>query len=112
MALTKREEIYDAEISPLMTQIIAVCKEHDIPLLFSCQLNDDRVGDSDSDGEGEALGPFFCTTRLLPKNSAYKLQQAGRALDPDEPSAWAAYAITTDDAGQEHCEVVASSDDD
>lgn len=27
------EKVYDEQISPLMTQIIAVCKEHDLPFL-------------------------------------------------------------------------------
>ena len=30
-----KEEIYDAQISPLMTQIIAICKEHKIAAVAS-----------------------------------------------------------------------------
>ncbi|MCA8313221.1 hypothetical protein LGN43_02915 [Burkholderia multivorans] len=33
-AITK-EQIYDEQISPLMTQIIAICKEHRIPIVAS-----------------------------------------------------------------------------
>lgn len=33
-AVTK-EQIYDEQISPLMTQIIKVCKEHKIPIVAS-----------------------------------------------------------------------------
>ena len=33
-AVTK-EQIYDEQISPLMTQIIKICKEHKIPILAS-----------------------------------------------------------------------------
>ena len=37
------EGVYDALISPLMTQIIAVCKEHQIPLAFQCQYSEDGL---------------------------------------------------------------------
>lgn len=30
-----KEEIYDAQIAPLMEQIIAICSEHQIPMLAS-----------------------------------------------------------------------------
>ncbi|HEM7897003.1 TPA: hypothetical protein U2L33_001035 [Burkholderia cenocepacia] len=33
-AVTK-EQIYDEQISPLMTQIIAICKQHKIPIVAS-----------------------------------------------------------------------------
>lgn len=32
-----REKIYDDEISPLMTQLIAKCKEHKMPLFVECE---------------------------------------------------------------------------
>ncbi|VWB16373.1 hypothetical protein BLA14095_00477 [Burkholderia lata] len=35
MATVSKEQIYDEQISPLMTQIIAICKEHKIPILAS-----------------------------------------------------------------------------
>jgi hypothetical protein len=46
-----KEEIYDEHISPLMTQIIAICKEHNIANLCSFSL--DRE-------EG-----LMCTTAML-----------------------------------------------
>lgn len=33
-----KEEIYDAEISPLMAQILAICKEHKIAMVASFDL--------------------------------------------------------------------------
>ena len=39
---TKREDIYDNEINPLMAKIIAICDAHDIPMVASFQINDDR----------------------------------------------------------------------
>lgn len=110
MALTKREEIYDAEIAPLMTQIIEVCKKHDIPLVFSAQLNDDRVGDGDSDEDGEILGAYFCTTFSVPENGSKKLKRAADILKPEPAPVWGAYVITTDDDGTEHTQKVAGSD--
>jgi hypothetical protein len=46
-----KEAVYDAEIEPLMTQIIAVCKREEIPICAIFQYAD----------SGEA-GPEFCTT--------------------------------------------------
>lgn len=34
-----KEEIYDAQISPLMAQIIAICKEHKIAMVASFSLD-------------------------------------------------------------------------
>jgi hypothetical protein len=47
-----KEAIYDEQIAPLMTKIIAVCQEHDIPMVVDFQLTD------------EAENPLHCTTRL------------------------------------------------
>ena len=35
MTTVTKEQIYDEQISPLMTQIIAICKEHGIPIVAS-----------------------------------------------------------------------------
>ncbi|MBZ5795945.1 hypothetical protein K8353_38090 [Burkholderia contaminans] len=35
MTTITKEQIYDEQISPLMTQIIAICKEHGIPIVAS-----------------------------------------------------------------------------
>jgi hypothetical protein len=93
MALTKREEIYDDQISPLMTKVIAICKEHDIPFVFSAQLNDDRVGDEDCNEDGDPIGPFYCTTAVVGEDGGLKLKKAAHALKPDPPPSFAAYAI-------------------
>lgn len=50
-----REAVYDEKISPLMAQIIQICKENDIPMVASFQINDDRP-------DGAA---FLCTTVIL-----------------------------------------------
>ena len=44
-----KEQIYDDKISPLMTQIIEICKENDIQMLFSCYLKTDDEGDMSCD---------------------------------------------------------------
>lgn len=48
------EDVYDAEIAPLMSRIIAICKEHKIPMLATYQYVD-----------SDEYGPGFCTTKLL-----------------------------------------------
>lgn len=46
-----REKIYDDEISPIVQQLIAKCKEHKMPLFVECEFN---PGD-------------FCKTNVAPK---------------------------------------------
>lgn len=71
IAMTK-EEAYDAKINPLMAQIIAVCKEHKIPLLASFNLGDD----------------FHCSTTLLEESWGPSEEQieAMRVLFPPKRS--------------------------
>ena len=54
-----QEEIYDEKISPLMQQIIEVCKEHKIPMVasFACPNDEPEIGDS-----------LRCTTALFGDN--------------------------------------------
>jgi hypothetical protein len=40
-----KEQIYDEQISPLMTQIIAICKEHKIAFLASFSIPNDEDAD-------------------------------------------------------------------
>jgi len=40
-----KEKIYDEKIFPLMNQVIEICKENDIQMLFSCYLRTDEEGD-------------------------------------------------------------------
>ena len=47
--MATKEKIYDSEINPLMATIIAVCKQHKIPLIADFGLGDD----------------LHCTTALL-----------------------------------------------
>lgn len=48
------EHVYDEKIAPLMTQIIAICKEHKLPM-FATFL----YANSDEEGDG------LCTTNLM-----------------------------------------------
>lgn len=50
--LWDEESVYDEKISPLMKQIIAICKEHQIPLVAKFQIANHEDG------------PFFATTSL------------------------------------------------
>lgn len=68
--VTTREAIYDAEIAPLMTQIVAVCRRADIPIVASFQLDDDRP-----DGSG-----LFCSTLITDETTAMSLRRAAAAI--------------------------------
>jgi hypothetical protein len=72
MAEKDLEPIYDEEIAPLMTKIIKICRDNDIPLIASFQLTD---GDEDEDG-----GVLCCTTALVPEWSAKKVKMARMVL--------------------------------
>lgn len=50
-----KEKLYDEKIYPLMSEIIKICKEEDIQMLFSCFLKSDENGD------------FNCTTYIPSK---------------------------------------------
>jgi hypothetical protein len=71
--------VYDEEIAPLMAQIIAICKEHRIPLV--AQFN---YAATDEDG------PSFCTTIIPASAVALRLapcaaighRRLGRPLTP------------------------------
>lgn len=73
------EVVYDEQIHPLMAQIIAICKEHGIPMLASFVY-----------APGE-----FCTTHIPgPKDDepSQKLEGARQVIKP--PSAFAMLTIT------------------
>lgn len=62
-----REQIYDEQINPLMAQIIALCKEHNIPFLASFQLT------SEDD-------PLMCTSYWFPDGTTERLKEAANAI--------------------------------
>lgn len=65
--MSTREELYDEKISPLMVQIIALCETHDIPMVATFQINDDRVYDDDT---------LLCSTAVGSENVCDKIRQA------------------------------------
>lgn len=40
-----KEKVYDEKIYPLMKEIIKICKEEDIQMVFSCYLRNDEHGE-------------------------------------------------------------------
>jgi hypothetical protein len=75
------EAIYDSEIAPLMTQIIAICDRAKIPVLASFQLTSD-VDDPD--------GAMLCTTAIIPSDDtvglALNLRRACEIIQGDRTS--------------------------
>lgn len=67
------EKIYDEQIAPLMTQVIEICKKHNLPFVIDFQYS--------SDG-GDEHG--HCTSAYLPNDIAIapELQDAYRAVAP------------------------------
>lgn len=63
------ESVYDEKISPLMAQIIAICKEHSIPLVATFEF-----------AEGST-----CDTVLLPEGCSERLTAAAKLIRHREP---------------------------
>lgn len=72
------EDVYDEQIAPLMTRIIAICKEHKMPMVatFQYQVIDDGAVDPD---------PHWCTTVLqwADRGLAGKAKDAANAVNPN-----------------------------
>jgi len=62
--LEDHEDVYDREIAPRMTEIIAICKRYNIPILASFEY---------ADGE-------LCTTCILPENCSGVLVDAAHVI--------------------------------
>jgi hypothetical protein len=71
-----KEDVYDAQISPLMKQIIAICQEHHMPIVFSVQYAND-----------EGKGPALCTTTLTPEEwePSEKMVRLNQLHQPERP---------------------------
>lgn len=78
------EATYDAEIAPLMTKIIEICKTHRIPMLACFQYHDAEQED----------GAGFCTTRLPFVGDSMTLTHATQILMAKSPPAFGV-TITT-----------------
>ena len=78
-----REDIYDNEVSPLMKQVLEICKRAEIPLVASFRIDDGTEGDE----------PLFCTS-ILPDDTSEHMQALARLAEPPRAH-FAAFTITT-----------------
>lgn len=85
-----KEAIYDEKISPLMKQIIALCHEHQIPMVMQFQV-----------ANTEENGPLFCTTALPLPNACDKIKDLARRVQPEKPVVLAETTITHPDGSKE-----------
>ena len=87
------EVVYDEQINPLMAKIIAICKEHNMPMLASFQYAAKEVGKSDEEF-------FFCTTSLFQgdKRPIAKELRVAESTVRDGISSAVAFTITTTEA--------------
>lgn len=63
------ESVYDEKIAPLMEQVIAIAKEHKLPMFATFQYADDPEE-----------GASFCTTALPFEGCSPKIDEMRRAL--------------------------------
>jgi len=85
------EKIYDEQISPLMTKIIAVCKENNIPMFSSFQL---------TSAENDEQGALFCTTCLPFEGMDEKINEFSKVSKKHDDN-FLAYAIAILTPGKE-----------
>lgn len=78
-----KEAIYDEKISPLMKEIIELCKKYEMPLVAQFQI-----------ANTEDKGPFFCTT-TLPFDGCDQIQQLVEMVRPKQPVVLAETTYTT-----------------
>jgi hypothetical protein len=74
-----KEQAYDDHVSPLMAQVIALCKEHKINMAAQFAL--------DCDGDN---GPLYCTTILHDvdkddERGIERMRQCRRVMYPSAP---------------------------
>lgn len=87
------EDIYDAQISPLMSQIIEICKEHNIPMVATFQYAKHT----------EEEGSFSnCSTIILTKErAAKKMFRIANEIQASDTVALAETHITNPDGSKE-----------
>lgn len=69
-----KREIYDNEISPLLSQIIAICKKNEISFVATFQMSE----------ETEYLNPLLFTSSYLPDNSCNNILRAYSIIRGEE----------------------------
>ena len=87
MARTLKEEIYDQQISPLLKQILDICKSHKIAVLTEfCLGYDEEYPDSQ----------LCCTSALVTEDHepTERILEAFQVLKPSEPQFMAFTLIT------------------
>ena len=72
------EQVYDEQIAPLMKQIVAICKEHQIPMVAKFQYAHDAEN-----------GPAFCTTALPLDRACENIRDLARRIGPKPPQHFA-----------------------
>lgn len=84
------EAVYDAEIAPLMEQIIAIATRCDMPFVAAFQLND---------GTPEEPTPLLCTSVQLLPGCARNLRCAGDHVLPDPKPVTMTMSVSTPRGG-------------
>lgn len=87
------ESVYDEQISPLMTKIIGICKDHKMPMIASFQYQK-----SEEDGVGYVTTALIGGDNFLPGGE--KLRAAHSALAPVRPVSLAVTIVTNPDGSK------------
>jgi hypothetical protein len=70
---TVKEKVYDDQIFPLMSQILKICKDNKIDMVFDAYLGyDDQAGED-----------LHCTSALLKSSSPEHMHRAFKILKPN-----------------------------
>ncbi len=98
-----RERAYDELISPLMGQIIKICKEHGVPIVASFELDMNPESAAEDD-------PLCCSTVIVDPEPgkmhtrSRRILEASKIIRPERPFAFAETITTTPD-GTKHVKI-------
>lgn len=91
-----KEQIYDERISPLMAQILEICRAEGIPMVATFYI---QSGDINKDG-----GSLYCTSRICPPDNTpphfYAISEC--AVSGGKRQMVAAFAVMTGEHGHVH----------
>lgn len=84
-----KEDVYDEQIAPLMSEIINICRKNNLPIVASFQYCNRKED-----------GPGYCSTTLLSGSEDQHMRNLHKAIKASRPVAFAETHITNPDGSK------------
>ena len=84
-----KENIYDEQIAPLMSQIIDICRKNNLPIVATFQYCNKKEN-----------GAAYCSTALLSGNEDQHMRNVHKAVKASRPVAFAETHVTNPDGSK------------